>query len=61
MASALSMGKSITSTRYMNLDLDKGNTSDSSRKVFEDPGELASGSTSAVYDAERGRLFMHGM
>lgn len=30
------------------------------RKVFEDPGELASGSTSAVYDAERGRLFMHG-
>ncbi|KAI9572177.1 hypothetical protein HD554DRAFT_2015273 [Boletus coccyginus] len=30
-------------------------------KVFEDPGELASGSTSAVYDAERGRLFMHGL
>ncbi|KAG6378182.1 hypothetical protein JVT61DRAFT_13875 [Boletus reticuloceps] len=30
-------------------------------KVFEDPGELASGSTSAVYDAERGRLFMHGV
>lgn len=29
-------------------------------QVFEDPGELASGSTSAVYDAERGRLFMHG-
>ncbi|KAF8135716.1 hypothetical protein EV363DRAFT_1212460 [Boletus edulis] len=30
-------------------------------KVFEDPGELASGSTSAVYDAERRRLFMHGL
>ncbi|KAG9316357.1 hypothetical protein JVU11DRAFT_2390 [Chiua virens] len=30
-------------------------------KVFEDSGELASGSTSAVYDAERGRLFMHGI
>ncbi|KAF8558064.1 calcium-dependent phosphotriesterase [Imleria badia] len=30
-------------------------------KVFEDPGELASGSTSAVYDAERARLFMHGL
>ncbi|KIJ18903.1 hypothetical protein PAXINDRAFT_128102 [Paxillus involutus ATCC 200175] len=30
-------------------------------KVFEDPGELASGSTSAVYDSERRRLFMHGI
>ncbi|KAH0827506.1 hypothetical protein J3R83DRAFT_4219 [Lanmaoa asiatica] len=30
-------------------------------KVFEDSGELASGSTSAVYDAERGRLFVHGL
>lgn len=38
-----------------------GNTSDSFQQMFEDPGELASGSTSAVYDAERGRLFMHGM
>lgn len=36
-------------------------TADSLQKVFEDPGELASGSTSAVYDAERARLFMHGV
>ncbi|KAH7888581.1 hypothetical protein F5I97DRAFT_2003355 [Phlebopus sp. FC_14] len=30
-------------------------------KIFEDPGELTSGSTSAVYDSERRRLFMHGI
>ncbi|KAF9222534.1 calcium-dependent phosphotriesterase [Gyrodon lividus] len=30
-------------------------------KVFEDSGELASGSTSAVYDSERRQLFMHGI
>ncbi|KAH7917052.1 hypothetical protein BV22DRAFT_1076853 [Leucogyrophana mollusca] len=29
-------------------------------KVFEDPGELTSGTTSAVYDSQRNRLFMHG-
>lgn len=63
MASALSTGKNITSTRYMNLELElaNGNAADSFRKVFEDPGELASGSTSAVYDAKRGRLFVHGV
>lgn len=30
-------------------------------KVFEDPGHLASGITSAVYDPQRGQLFMHGV
>ncbi|KAH7912397.1 hypothetical protein BJ138DRAFT_1083638 [Hygrophoropsis aurantiaca] len=30
-------------------------------KVFEDPGELASGTTSATYDARRNRLYMHGL
>ncbi|KAL4074123.1 hypothetical protein V8B97DRAFT_1932047 [Scleroderma yunnanense] len=30
-------------------------------KVFEDPGNLASGITSAVYDSERGQLFLHGV
>jgi len=29
-------------------------------KVFEDPGHLASGITSVVYDSQRGQLFMHG-
>ncbi|RDB16671.1 Serum paraoxonase/arylesterase 2 [Hypsizygus marmoreus] len=30
-------------------------------KVFEDDGNIASGSTSVVHDAERGRLFLHGL
>ncbi|KAJ7188380.1 hypothetical protein C8R46DRAFT_1054614 [Mycena filopes] len=30
-------------------------------KVFEDDGTLASGTTSAVHDAVRGRLFLHGI
>ncbi|KAF8629870.1 hypothetical protein AX15_003229 [Amanita polypyramis BW_CC] len=30
-------------------------------KVFEDDGSLASGITSAAYDAERRRLFLHGI
>ena len=29
-------------------------------KVFEDDGSLASGTTSAAYDSERHRLFLHG-
>jgi len=28
--------------------------------VFEDGGEIASGITTAVHDAKRGRLFLHG-
>lgn len=30
-------------------------------KVFEDNGNIASGITSAVYDADRNRLFLHGI
>jgi len=30
-------------------------------KVFEDGGNIASGITSAVHDAKRGRLFLHGI
>ncbi|KAJ3785174.1 hypothetical protein GGU10DRAFT_428119 [Lentinula aff. detonsa] len=30
-------------------------------KVFEDDGTIVSGSTSIVYDSERGLLFMHGV
>ncbi|EJD03198.1 calcium-dependent phosphotriesterase [Fomitiporia mediterranea MF3/22] len=30
-------------------------------KVFEDDGEFASGSTSAAYDAERKKLYLHGI
>lgn len=29
-------------------------------KIFEDDGSLASGTTSAAYDSERHRLFLHG-
>lgn len=29
--------------------------------MFEDDGKVASFSTSAVYDAQRVRLFLHGM
>jgi hypothetical protein len=29
-------------------------------QMFEDDGSIASGSTSAAYDSERGTLFMHG-
>lgn len=29
--------------------------------MFEDDGKVASFSTSAVYDAQRGRFFLHGM
>ena len=28
--------------------------------MFEDDGKIASVATSAVYDAQRGRLFLHG-
>ncbi|EGN99778.1 hypothetical protein SERLA73DRAFT_179982 [Serpula lacrymans var. lacrymans S7.3] len=30
-------------------------------KVFEDSGEIASGTTSVVYDSQRKRLFLHGI
>ncbi|EAU91102.2 serum paraoxonase/arylesterase [Coprinopsis cinerea okayama7 len=30
-------------------------------RAFEDDGEIASGTTSAVYDAERNRLFLNGL
>jgi hypothetical protein len=29
-------------------------------QMFEDDGSIASGSTSAAYDSQRGTLFMHG-
>ncbi|KAJ4483329.1 hypothetical protein J3R30DRAFT_1765689 [Lentinula aciculospora] len=31
------------------------------QKVYEDDGAIASGATTVVHDAERGRLFMHGV
>ncbi|KAJ3934717.1 MAG: hypothetical protein NXY57DRAFT_629154 [Lentinula lateritia] len=31
------------------------------QKIFEDDGSIASGATTVVHDAERGRLFMHGV
>ncbi|KAJ3802966.1 hypothetical protein GGU11DRAFT_763364 [Lentinula aff. detonsa] len=31
------------------------------QKVYENDGTIASGSTTVVHDAERGRLFMHGV
>jgi len=30
-------------------------------KIFEDDGSLASGVTSAAFDSERNRLFLHGL
>lgn len=32
----------------------------SNKQVFEDDGTLVSGATSAAYDSERHRLFLHG-
>ena len=29
-------------------------------QIFEDPGGVASGATSVVWDAERQKLFLHG-
>ncbi|KAJ3909160.1 hypothetical protein F5879DRAFT_1007262 [Lentinula edodes] len=31
------------------------------QKIYEDDGSIASGATTVVHDAERGRLFMHGV